>query len=106
MQNNAFQPYGPTYLVTALSPIQAPATNGLQATSYRIRNVAGAAAYITWSPNNPNTPNISAVAPTTGNPSANTLGMLATSIEVFVIPDKAWFLASAGTFEVTPGEGI
>lgn len=108
MQNNAFQPFGPTVLVGAGNPVQALTTNGTQSTSYRVRNVGAAAAYIAWNPQTQSSspPLMGAVAPTASTASANTIGMLATSVEVFVLPANCWFLASAGTFEVTPGEGI
>ena len=80
------------------------------ATSYRIRNVSTTNAYIAWSPplNGGGTPSITCVAPTFGTPSVgNTVGMVATSVEVFRLPANAWFQGSAGgTFEVTAGEGI
>lgn len=108
MQNNAFQPFGPTVLVDAANPVQAPTNTGTQATSYRIRNVANAAAYIIWSPAvaSAQQPTMGFAAPVQQNPAENTIGMLANSVETFVLPQNCWFLASAGTFEVTPGEGI
>ena len=109
MQNNAFQPFGPTVLVTN-GPVQVLTTNGMQATSYRVRNLTTTNAYVAWGPalNSGATPAITAVAPTLLSVSVtNTIGMVASSVEVFVLPNAAWFNGSAGgTFEVTPGEGI
>ena len=108
MQNNAFQPFGPTYLITG-GPVQVLTVNNQQATSYRIRNITVTNAYIAWSPALPsgNIPSITSISPTAGIPVLNTVGMVATSVEVFCLPQNAWFRSSAaGTFEVTPGEGI
>lgn len=108
MQNNAFTPFGPTYLV-GLSPVQVLATNGLCPTAYRIRNTSGSANVFSWYPAlaSGQTPaGISATAPTAGVPSPNTITMLGTSVEVFQIPGNAWFVASAASLEITPGEGI
>ena len=108
MQDTAFQPLGPTVLVTG-GPVQVLATANLGATSYRIRNVTVTNAYIAWAPALASgaTPSITAIAPTPGFPVQNTLGMLATSVEAFRLPANAWFRTSAaGTFEVTPGEGL
>ena len=46
-------------------------------------------------------------APTAGVPSANTLSIPANGVGVFAgIPPNAWFIASAASVEITPGEGI
>lgn len=108
MQDTAFQPFGPTYLVTG-NVVQAVAFNNQQATSYRIRNVTVTNAYLTWSPALPSgsAPSITNVTPAAGVPAPNVIGMVASSVEVFRLPPAAWFQTSvAGTFEVTPGEGI
>jgi hypothetical protein len=54
------------------------------------------------------TPSITVTAPTAGNPSANTIGMLPYTVEIFgTLPPNAYFKAdAAGAFEVTPGEGL
>src|SRR5690348_5279543 len=107
MQNNAFQPLGPTYLVNAMSPTQVLANTNVLSTSYRVRNVVATAAYIQWAPGTPNgqSPVLNPAAPTFGNPSPNTIALGASEIKTFILPANAWFQASAGTFEVTPGEG-
>jgi hypothetical protein len=107
MQNNAFQPYGSTFAVSSVNPVQVTTTNNQQATSYRVRNLTSGTQYLTWSPNTNTSapPQISAVAPVLGTASPNTVGMIGNSVEIFVIPHNAWFV-STGAMEVTPGEGI
>ncbi len=116
MSQDAFRPTGPTYFVDENTAVQAASTTITSHQAYRIRNLGPAAAYIAF-----NTPNVSSgstptmakpVAPTSGTPSGNpskgqgTIGMLPASVEVFILPANAFFLASAGaTFEVLPGEG-
>ncbi len=112
MQDNAFTPFGPTYAVTGSAVQVLASVNIGQSTSYRVRNLSSAAAYFVWSPAlsptstvAPST--ITGTAPVINSPQANTIGMLATSVETFCLPSRAWFLALAGgTFEVTPGEGL
>ena len=108
MQDGAFQPSGPTVLVTG-GPVQVVSVN--LSTAYRIRNVTTTNAYIAWAAplNSGGTPAITATAPTmSAAPSVNyTLGMVASSVEVFRLPGNAWFNGSVGsTFEVTAGEGV
>jgi len=108
MQNNAFTPFGPTYLVST-TPVQVLSTNNLCPTAYRVRNTSGSANTFSWYP-----PLASGQAPAgftasstaAGTPAVNTITMLGTSVEVFQIPGNAWFVASAASLEVTPGEGI
>ncbi len=108
----AFSPLGPTILVDT-TPRQAdPPTGGnpVGPTSYRIRNISNADAWITWvpsQPGNPAPPAFSATAPTAATPQPNTLGLGGKQTEVFSgLPASAWFVALTGTFEVTPGEGM
>lgn len=106
MYDSAFTPRGPTFLV-ATTPVQVVTTDNTPAEGYRIRNLGAAAAYIGWSPvlASGSVPTITVAAPG-ANASANTMGMLGTSIETFTLPPNAWFQASAGaSFEITPGEG-
>jgi hypothetical protein len=108
MQNNAFNPWGPLTLVTG-GPIQVVTLNNLQATSYRIRNVSTTNAYISWGAAlaSGNAPAITCVAPTITVSSVNTIGMVASSVEVFCLPASAWFQAgTGGTFEIIAGEGL
>ena len=108
MQDNAFTPFGPTYRVSG-TPVQVLTTNNQNPTAYRVRNVLAAVSFLTWAPPLPsgNAPTISSAAPVIGVPSVNTVGMVASSVEVFCLPPKAWFSSGSGdAFEVTPGEGI
>jgi hypothetical protein len=107
MYDSAFQPTGPTVTVdgtTRQVPSTMPAASFMQ---YRIRNVNTTGAYIAYSTPNiaSGTPTVTVTAPVAGTPQANTIGMLGSSVEVFTLPAGAFFIASAGTFEVTPGEG-
>jgi hypothetical protein len=94
----AFAPSGPTLLVAATAVgIQASSTN-----SYRVRNLSASAQYFTHGPTNA----VTSLAPSAGIPAANTIGMIAGSVEVFtgLLP---WMIASSATgFEVTPGDGV
>lgn len=109
MYNSPFTPFGPTYLV-GTSSVQVSAKNNDNPTSYRVRNTSASVQYLSWVPAAPGnaTPTITVTAPTTGNPSASTLGFLPSSVEVIGgIPPNAWFKADAvGAFEVTAGEGL
>lgn len=104
----AFCPQGSTVLVTnAAVQVPGEATGGV-AQSYRVRNLASTPQYFTWGATNAVT---SVGAPTAGVPSANTIGMLGSSVETFVInapgAGTLWFIASTATgFEFTPGEGL
>lgn len=109
MQDQSFQPFGPTYSVSG-SPVQALAVpNSPPVTSYRVSNLTAARAYITWVPPiasglGPTLP--APVAPNLSGTTTSGVGMLATSVETFSGPAGAWFMGSAGsTFEVVPGEG-
>lgn len=109
MQNNAFTPFGPTYLVGTTTPTQALASNNLTPTAYRVRNTSSSANYLAWSPVllSGNVPtSMQPVAPAAGSPSINTVGMIGASVEVFQLPGNCWFIGGAAGFEVTPGEGI
>jgi hypothetical protein len=102
-----FRPTGPTVTVDGTAR-QVSSTGPTGNQQYRVRNVNGAAAYFAWSTASISSgvaPTMSVTAPVAGTPQANVIGMLATSVEVFTLPVNAWFLAGAGTFEVTPGEG-
>lgn len=107
--NNAFSPFGPTVLV-GTSSVQVQSSNNTSPTSYRVRNLLSTQQYLSWTAPQPGdaVQSITVTAPTAGNPSANTLGLLPLSVEVFGgLPANAWFEASAaGAFEITPGEGV
>ena len=108
MYDSAFTPQGPTYTVSG-APVQAISSNRQGCSNYRIRNLATSVQYFGWAPPLPsgNAPTVSAAAPTPLNPSANTIGMVASSVEVFSLTPNAWFNCGTGaTFEVTPGEGM
>src|ERR1041385_265225 len=101
MQNNAFTPFGPTYLV-GLDPVQLLGSNGLCPTSVRIRNTSGSANTFSWWPalaSGLKPSGLSASAPSAGVPAANTMTMLGTSVEVFQLPGNCWIVASAASLE-------
>lgn len=116
MQDSAFTPRGPTYAVDSSAAVQCKTTDNVNATSYRIRNTTAGASYIGWAPQltagNVGTPAVITTAPIVGTPQGGingggVIGMLQSSVEVFVLPANAFFKATAaGTFEVTPGEGV
>ena len=105
--NSPFTPFGPTVLV-GTSEVQVNTSNNDNQTSYRVRNVSASVQYFSWAPSTGATPSITVTAPTAGNPSYNTIGMLGNSIEVFGgLPPNAWFKADAvAAFEITAGEGL
>lgn len=109
MQNNAFTPFGPTYLVDTGAPVQVKSGSGAPApTSYRIRNTSSSANYFAWAPALPSgsVPLFGAAAPTAGNPAVNIMGMIGASVEVFQLPANCWFIANLTALEITPGEGF
>lgn len=102
---SAFTPQGSTVLV-GTSAVQVPASGSANtiAVSYRVRNLQATQQYLTWGSTNAVT---AGAAPTAGNPTANTVGLLAGSVETFTFPSGSWFIsATVGAFEITPGEGI
>lgn len=108
MYNSAFSPFGPTYLV-GVSAVQVKSSNNFYPTGYRIVNLTSSLVRVSYQPQEPNdatvTPEVT--APSAGVPSANTLAIPANGVAVFSgIPPNAWFIASAASVEITPGEGI
>ena len=108
MYNSAFSPFGPTYLV-GVSAVQVKSANNVDPTGYRIVNLTSSIIRVSWQPQEPNdatvTPEVT--APSAGVPSFNTLAIPANGVGVFSgIPPNAWFIASAASVEITPGEGI
>jgi hypothetical protein len=108
MYNSAFSPFGPTYLV-GLTAVQVKSSNNFYPTGYRIVNLTSSLIRVSWQPQEPNDASVTPVvtAPSAGVPSANTLTIPANGVAVFAgIPPNAWFIASAASVEITPGEGI
>ena len=108
MYNSAFTPFGSTYLV-GVTAVQVKSSNNMYPTGYRIVNLTSSLVRISWQPQEPfdgtSTPVVT--APSAGVPSANTLAIPANGVAVFAgIPPNAWFIASAASVEITPGEGI
>ena len=108
MYNSAFSPFGPTYLV-GTSAVQVKSSNNVYPTGYRIINLTSSLVRVSWQPQEPfdgaSTPVVT--APSAGVPSANTLAIPANGVAVFAgIPPNAWFISSAASVEITPGEGI
>ena len=108
MYNSAFSPFGPTYLV-GVSAVQVKSSNNFYPTGYRIVNLTSSIVRVSYQPQEPNDATVTPVvtAPSAGVPSANTLAIPANGVAVFSgIPPNAWFIASAASVEITPGEGI
>ena len=108
MNNSAFAPFGPTYLV-GTSAVQVLATNNNGCTSYRVRSLLATTQYLSWAPAGPANaiPTITVTAPG-ASPSAYTLGITPGTVEVFGnLPPNGFFKADiAAAFEITPGEGL
>jgi len=106
--DSTFTAFGPTYVVSN-SAVQVTTTNNEYPTSYRIRNLLSTPAYFAWAPAAPKNAAVTPVVntPVAGTPGTNTIGMMASSVETFVLPPNCWFIAStSNAFEVTPGEGM
>ena len=107
--DSAFSPFGDTYLVGS-SAVQVISKNNENPTSYRIRNLKTTDQYFSWAapvPGGATITPVTPVAPSSGVPSVNTLGMAGTTtIVISGIPANAWFLSNVGAgFEITAGEG-
>lgn len=98
----SFAPQGPTVLVNNSATQIIPA-NSATNPAYRVRNLSASVQYFTHG----TTSSVTSIgAPSAGTPSANTIGMLGNSVEVFsnLLP---FMIASTSTgFEVTPGDGV
>lgn len=108
MYNSPFTPFGPTYLV-GVSAVQVKTSNNGYPTSYRIVNLTSSLIHVAYQPQEPNDASVTPVvtAPSAGVPSANTFAIPANGVAVIGgIPPNAWFIASAASVEITPGEGI
>ena len=108
MNNSAFAPFGPTYLV-GTSAVQVLSTNNNGSTSYRVRSLLATTQYLSWAPAGVANaaPTITVTAPG-ASPSAYTLGITPGTVEVFGnLPPNGFFKADiAAAFEITPGEGL
>jgi hypothetical protein len=108
MNNSAFAPFGPTYLV-GTSAVQVLSTNNNGSTSYRVRSLLATTQYLSWAPAGVANaaPSITVAAPG-ASPSAYTLGITPGTVEVFGnLPPNGFFKADiAAAFEITPGEGL
>lgn len=108
MNNSAFAPFGPTYLI-GTTAVQVLSTNNNGSTSYRVRALLTTAQYLSWAPAGVAnaTPTITVTAPG-ASPSPYTLGITAGTVEVFGnLPPNGFFKADiAAAFEITPGEGL
>jgi hypothetical protein len=108
MNNSAFAPFGPTYLV-GTSAVQVLSTNNNGSTSYRVRSLLATTQYLSWAPAGAANaaPTITVTAPG-ASPSAYTLGITPGTVEVFGnLPPNGFFKADiAAAFEITPGEGL
>lgn len=108
MNNSAFAPFGPTYLI-GTTAVQVLSTNNNGCTSYRVRSLLTTTQYLSWAPAGVAnaTPTITVTAPG-ANPSPYTLGITPGTVEVFGnLPPNGFFKADiAAAFEITPGEGL
>jgi hypothetical protein len=105
--NSAFAPFGPTYQV-GTSAVQVKSANNVYHSGYRIINLTASLIRVGWQPQEPNDASVTPVATTpTAAGIANVLTLPANGVGVFSgIPPNAWFIASAASVEITPGEGI
>jgi hypothetical protein len=105
--NSAFSPFGATYLV-GTSAIQVKSSNNVYPSSYRIINLTSSLIRVGWAPQEPSDATVTPVATTpTAAGIAYVLTLPANGVGVFSgIPPNAWFIASAASVEITPGEGI
>ncbi|CAB4153216.1 hypothetical protein UFOVP620_57 [uncultured Caudovirales phage] len=105
--NSAFSPFGSTYLV-GTSAIQVKSSNNVYPSSYRIINLTSSLIRVGWAPQEPSDATVTPVATSpTAAGIANVLTLPANGVGVFSgIPPNAWFIASAASVEITPGEGI
>ena len=105
--NSAFSPFGPTYQV-GTSAVQVKSANNVYPSGYRIVNLTASLIRVGWQPQEPNDASVTPVATTpTAAGIANVLTLPANGVGVFSgIPPNAWFIASAASVEITPGEGI
>ena len=108
MNNSAFAPFGPTYLI-GTTAVQVLSTNNNGSTSYRVRSLLATTQYLSWAPAGVANaaPTITVTAPG-ASPSAYTLGNTPGTVEVFGnLPPNGFFKADiAAAFEITPGEGL
>ena len=106
---SAFSPFGSTVLV-GTTAVQVSTSNNTDPTNYRVKNMLSTTQYFTFKAPQPNnaTQTITVTAPIAGTPSAQTIGMLPYSVEIFGgLPANSWFKAdAAAAFEITPGEGL
>jgi len=105
--NSAFSPFGATYLV-GTSAIQVKSSNNVYPSSYRIINLTASLIRVGWAPQEPSDATVTPVATTpTAAGISSVLTLPANGVGVFSgIPPNAWFIASAASVEITPGEGI
>jgi hypothetical protein len=105
--DSAFAPFGATYLV-GTSAVQVKSNNNVYPSGYRIINLTASLIRVGWAPQEPNDATVTPVATTpTAAGIAQVLTLPANGVGVFSgIPPNAWFIASAASVEITPGEGI
>ena len=105
--DSAFAPFGATYLV-GTTAVQVKSNNNVYPSGYRIINLTGSLIRVGWAPQEPSDATVTPVATTpTATGVAQVLTLPANAVGVFSgIPPNAWFIASAASVEITPGEGI
>lgn len=104
MYDSPFTPRGPTYSVSATSPVQILSFPDSAYSSVRVINLASTVTRIGWinQINNPGNVNIS--APTVTSSSPNMITLEGSKSQTLSLPMNCWMQASQAT-EVTPGEG-
>ena len=105
--DSAFAPFGATYLV-GTSAVQVKSNNNVYPSGYRIINLTTSLIRVGWAPQEPSDATVTPVATSpTATGIAQVLTLPPSGVGVFSgIPPNAWFIASAASVEITPGEGI
>lgn len=101
--DSTFKPMTATYQVDSTGAVQIKEAKDAGASSFRLRNVNAAAAYVTWGGSGVT----SKGAPVLGTPSVNTIGIPIGGVAYIEVPPASFFIASvaAPAVEITGGEG-
>lgn len=102
--DTTFRPITPlTFVTNTAVQVVPPGGYFGSVVSFRVRNLSASVQYFSWGATSSVT---AGAAPTAGNPTPNTIGMLPNSVETFEMPASAFFIASSATgFEFTGGTG-
>jgi hypothetical protein len=107
--DTSFKPTAAT-IPLSTTPIQVSQVGGPGAiTTYRVRCLAAGPAYFSWGPTSAQATANAALAVTglaAGTPLPATIGMFASTTEVFELPAGSFIVSSVvAAFEFTPGQG-